>query len=787
MADQHLVSDPSPHMADSGSFLYSCGRGWEFLKDFWSVLRPMRFCVLVWVAISLLIIFIPQGQDALLSLLEDTVVATWAGLADTVAFAALAFLWAFQTFYWARFVSRLPARPRPRHRHPPPLRSDQGNEELNRRVPYWLGGLVLLSVWIALLRANWGVPLGPAAPPPPWWIFVLQELGITVVMLMLFAAYLWLARKRRTLALAVHRRTGLAAFAVSPTFERDIGGIELDPILKRIALVLAAVTLALFVVTGFLDFGDTRAVSCIVALVWIAFGYWAAKHIEGLPRSTIVMLHVNMIVFGLLFLISIAPSIPIIGGLTFLSSPPIIMSVAAAWVFLGTFLLAVPGELLGLPVTTIVVVLAIVASLIGWRDNHLLRSVDHPPAWRSTTLEAAFEGWWNEIGSKLPKPAPLVLVATAGGASRAAYWTAEVLGQLEAAQPGFHKQIFAISSVSGGSLGAVVYRAMLNNLIADGQAATNCKTAKVTPQTLLYCERDIIDNDFLGPTFLTGLYADLTQRFLPGALLPDRAAALERSWEQAWYEVLPHSPGFERSFHSLWPDGASWLPALLINGTSEKTGRRIITSNLEIEEARFPDAIDYFGKAQVKGDIPISTAIHNSARFPYIDAAGTLILPQVGMTDRIVDGGYFENFGAASIYDLLAALNRIKNDRPVKFFVLQISSDPEWKDQVHRDAAWQQKSPFHLNLAADVTAPPVALFNVGNALGFRATEVLKRLVQSIQPDSGTYYAHFALSNDSEAMSWVLSRKSISALQSEWMTGHNREAQRAVTCFVRGSC
>src|SRR5205085_2176471 len=164
--------------------------------------------------------------------------------------------------------------------------------------------------------------------------------------------------------------------------------------------------------------------------------------------------------------------------LGFLSSPPIIMSVAAAWVFIGTFLLAVPGELLRLPITTIVIVLAVFFSVIGWRDNHLLRRTTDVPALKShsTSVEGAFDAWWDDVGSKLPRPAPLVLVATAGGASRAAYWTAEVLGQLEAAHPGFHRQVFAISSVSGGSLGAGVYRAMLNSLGPDGSAAAkDCK------------------------------------------------------------------------------------------------------------------------------------------------------------------------------------------------------------------------------------------------------------------------------------------------------------------------
>ena len=109
----------------------------------------------------------------------------------------------------------------------------------------------------------------------------MQELGITAVIAILFAAYWLLARYRRNLANAVHRRTGIAAFAVAEQFERDIPSIALDPTLKRSAFALAVVTLALFIITGFVDFGDTRALACAVALIWIAFACWAASRIAG--------------------------------------------------------------------------------------------------------------------------------------------------------------------------------------------------------------------------------------------------------------------------------------------------------------------------------------------------------------------------------------------------------------------------------------------------------------------------------------------------------------------------
>jgi hypothetical protein len=304
---------------------------------------------------------------------------------------------------------------------------------------------------------------------------------------------------------------------------------------------------------------------------------------------------------------------------------------------------------------------------------------------------------------------------------------------------------------------------------------------------MLGCGLRVIDHDFLGPTFLTGLYADLTQRFLPGSLLPDRASALERSWEEAWRRTMPNSSpgiGLDAGFHSLWKP-STWLPALIINGTSEKTGRRIITSNLEVDPEWFTDALDYFELVKPQDDIRISTAAHNSARFPYIDAGGTLMTLKTGTTDRIVDGGYFENFGAGSIYDLLRALNKKRGafekekGRTIKFFVIQISSDPALEtEQPNRDTSWRKKSPLTLNVASDLTAPLVALFNTGSAIGYRATQLLKELV------GNEYYAEFRLTDNDAAMSWVLSRKSIAALEHESKSDINIDAYNRLSEFMK---
>ncbi len=736
--------------------IYTVGPWWELVKDYWDILRPMRFCVLVWIAVTILIVLIPQSQDALLALLEDAL--TGPGMVNLSVFAFFALIWAVETFYWGRFVSRLPARERRPIFYKPPRLSAELIEKRNAQIPRVLGTLVLISVLVALGRAGWP-NIG-------------REAIVIVMMIVLGSLYWGFVLSRRRIVNALNRRH-LAAAPVDPKFKRGVDEIRVDGRVKRWALGLAIATFAAFVASGFVALPAFSALA--IASVWLAFLLWAAGRIDGVPAMT---LRFNIAVFGVLFLASIDSGIPIIGWSSRLPSAPIIMSVAAAWVFIGTFFVAVPGELLRLPIATLVVLFAVVSSVIGCSDNHRVALLKPAPGAQvaGTPLSQAFDQWWKDK-PKSAEPTPLVLVATAGGASRAAYWTTEVLARIEQDHPGFHKYVFAISSVSGGSLGAVVYRTMLNDVIADDGKTPGDKCAgKATRTSIVRCGLDAINHDFLGPTFLTGLYPDLTQRYLPGTILPDRGRALEHSWEEGWRAAMPKSTtGLDKPFHSIW-GATSWLPALIINGTSEKTGRRIITSNLLIEDDRFTDALDFFTKVIPGSDVAISTAAHNSARFPYIDAAGTLMNGN-RIADRIVDGGYFENFGAGSIYDLRRALDRIKGDRKIKFFVIQITSDPELESaQADRDISWQtHNSPFSLNVASDATAPPAALFNTGGALGYRAMKILKDDV------GDSAFAEFRLTNSDVTLSWVLSKKAVGLLDKEWAA--NRPSYDKLKTFM----
>jgi len=331
---------------------------------------------------------------------------------------------------------------------------------------------------------------------------------------------------------------------------------------------------------------------------------------------------------------------------------------APAVVFIGLGLIIPPtiiaiqtGGGLRLPIVATMLVAAGVFSL--WMDNHAVgrrvfgRGPEPVAIAQRLTLAEAYAAWRKQ--QKDPpkdKALPIVLVASEGGASRAGDWTAEVLGALHQLSDGeLAQNLFAISSVSGGSVGAVGYSAFLH----IDPAVPPPQLAKSLPQ--------FAGEDALSPTLTGMLFPDLLQRFLPFAFLPDRAEVLERAWETAWDDSCPADRKtckelLRKPFLALGPkkDGP-WRPILIVNGASEETGRRILTSTINLGKA--VDADDFY--QIVTNDVAISTAIHNGARFPWISPAGTLT-KDGKRQGHILDGGYFDAAGVATLGELAQAI-----------------------------------------------------------------------------------------------------------------------------------
>ena len=293
-------------------------------------------------------------------------------------------------------------------------------------------------------------------------------------------------------------------------------------------------------------------------------------------------------------------------------------------------------------------------------------SVDDRPTVRDAALA------WYKQAEKLyhkddptkQKPVPMLVIATAGGGIRAAYWTATVLERLrnDLEQKGqtLEKLLFAVSGVSGGSVGAMDYIAALH--------AGDKPTA-------------YLQSDFLAPAIASLVFADGPSNFLPDFGQVDRGTALERSLENGSKGYLGYS------FLSFFPNKSdlseNWRPALLLNATHQETGRRVIASNLKIEKGTFLDSFDEL--ELLDSDMRASTVAHNSARFTYVSPAGKLV-PRIGpdlsakIDNRgyVIDGGYFENYGALTALELARSARQEIEAKggSVKLVILQISSDP---------------------------------------------------------------------------------------------------------------
>ncbi len=280
------------------------------------------------------------------------------------------------------------------------------------------------------------------------------------------------------------------------------------------------------------------------------------------------------------------------------------------------------------------------------------------------TVQQAAEAWYEQAlaahSDHIGEPIPMLIVATAGGGIRAAYWTATVLETLQkdlaTTDGGFSPYLFAISGVSGGSVGAAAYAAAL---------AARKEGAVPSPQAT-----DYLAEDFLAPALANWIFVDAPSNFLPDLNQGDRGVALEQGFEHASKGMLA------RPFLSFFPDAGAaakhWRPILLLNGTHEETGKRIIAGHVKIERNVFLDSLD---ELHVLGkDVRASTAAHNSARFSYVSPAGNL----GDGNGSIIDGGYFENYGALSALELARAARAALKTKSagVKLVILLISSDP---------------------------------------------------------------------------------------------------------------
>ena len=289
----------------------------------------------------------------------------------------------------------------------------------------------------------------------------------------------------------------------------------------------------------------------------------------------------------------------------------------------------------------------------------ILKLRDGPPLPRAPTerpsLEQAAVAWLGSLAQSLPAgdaPVPVYIVSAEGGGIRSAYWTASVLARMKVLDPDFDRRAFALSAVSGGALGVAVFRA------CDLEAAGN-------PSALGSCI-DRFGAIDLWTQLLGGvLFEDALASVLPTSLFCASAGCrlLGRSY---WFEGSMESsvPSMARGMATPGPGGRR--PHVFLTVTRVETGERWIQSDVAIDTRNFPAACDVLD--MLNSDIRLSTAAHNSSRFPYTNPVGDLYGracirtlkadEDIRLRARLQDGGYFDDSASSTSADILRVLAR---------------------------------------------------------------------------------------------------------------------------------
>jgi hypothetical protein len=475
----------------------------------------------------------------------------------------------------------------------------------------------------------------------------------------------------------------------------------------------------------------------------------------------------------------------------------------AVWIPLGTVLIAL-GQWTRFPIGTGLIVWAFLISPLT--DNHNIRNSGTHAVAARRSFEKVFTDYYDRVAPRHPgAPVPVIIVAAEGGGIRAAYWTATALTYLTDHVDGFSDHCFAISGVSGGSLGALVYDATLARRASGGRPGGEV--------------RYMLQYDALSGTLAALAQPDLVQRFIPFRAFPDRQAALERGWEASWNDKLGGGVFGQPLVRTLNAHPA--LPNLFLNGTVVETGERIITSNVALHPSPiFRNAFDAFDEMRV--DIPLSSAAGMSARFTYVSPAGKIEFhprcPQTpceavactikttangdycrSLFGHVVDGGYFENSGAVTAAEIVAAVRDVAaqhqwNIAPVVVFI------DHWSNMVGENCPTSAPSPFcpapgaagpHSpqkpeSFANEVMSP---LRGVMNARDARGKEAIGDLVQAMPGLGGaSLELRLAPPNDHAVplpLGWILSANAMDEIDAAMTRQHgNVAAVQILTTFVK---
>lgn len=353
-----------------------------------------------------------------------------------------------------------------------------------------------------------------------------------------------------------------------------------------------------------------------------------------------------------------------------IGSPALLLFALMSWAIFGGFVLTYLPKSLGYPEVTWLL-LVVVVVFARWNENHYVARGTGAENAAPQPLSTVFAQWL----ARRPDPqAPVIFIAAAGGASRAAFWTTSALGLLEDesrshAYP-LSTNTFLISGVSGGSVGAATFVTAVDLARRTGASSVSCHSIR-------HLGDAFTGRDDLATVIGLWLFPDMFQRFLPFPVMAwDRSRGLEEVWDRDWADEMARCPAhggspnpWARPLTDLYSASSASpeLPILALNSTAMNAGLPVLEANFQLSRA---EVVQIFSPELATRTLTLAQAAHNSARFPYVSPAGVVrMTPPVSSGhggsstklvywDRLGDGGYVEASGAFMVAEVLRELSR---------------------------------------------------------------------------------------------------------------------------------
>jgi hypothetical protein len=273
-----------------------------------------------------------------------------------------------------------------------------------------------------------------------------------------------------------------------------------------------------------------------------------------------------------------------------------------------------------------------------------------------------------------------VVLCVSGGASRAAVWVALVLRELNQQLPGFSHYIRLITGASGGMVGAAYHAACLRKPAGWPGPPGPCSFGAPDGSTLsLDGMVEDLAGDALSPVIHRLLFYDLWSMVWPGPFSNDRGRGLEAGWYNQLHRALDLPLSALRD-----GEREGWRPVLSFSPMLVEDGRRLLISNeplAYLTEAVWPSldgpglrsastpAVQFRELFPAADDFRLSTAARMSASFPYASPAAEL---PTRPRRRVVDAGYFDNYGIDLAASWLFHHARVLKEQYTKVVLIQV-------------------------------------------------------------------------------------------------------------------